>query len=748
MKNKCLIFLLFILAVLAIAGCNSSSDTDGTTDTPKQPTYKPLCVEHIWSEKYTEIPATCTSKGELIYTCTVCSEKKHEYTPKTDHTFSEEWESDGKYHFRRATCGCAFETTDKAEHIWSEGIETTPPTCANYSVISYTCTVCSYVTSDYGTILDHTYSDEWTIDGSWHYHAATCGCINEKSDYELHDWDEGQITTPATCAQTGIRTRTCTVCSATKTETVSKTDNHDWNKSGILTEPTCTKRGYTTYSCTLCSATLKDDYTNTVDHSYEDTVTAPTCQAKGYTTHTCSMCGKYYKDTYKEIIDHSYSSYVYKPTCQSGGYTFHGCTMCDDYYKDNYTAKLPHSYKSVVTTPTCTTKGYTTYTCSSCKESYKGDYTEPTDHDYTVSITPATCAEYAKLLYTCVDCGHSYSSIGATKPPHTYNDVITAPTCTKRGYTTHTCTACGDTYTDSYTDIISHNYVNIICTGCGKHEYSIGLYYTLSDDKSYYIVSGIGNCEDTALMIPNVHEGIPVREIAPSAFEGNTKIVSVLFMPGETSQSIGTRAFADCSNLKDITFNNVTDIDSYAFSGCAITSLKLTDDQKIIESFAFSNCSQLTSVRIGKQILSIGTGPFSSCPALNDITVESSCDNYYASGNCLIEINTKKVIAGCYNSVIPTDTGVTGIASYAFYGCSTMTELTIPENITFIGIYAFRKCEALKSVVFVSVYNWYKTENPNEAYEKTGGTSLGIGNNAWNARYLTMYEYEYYWYRT
>ena len=52
---------------------------------------------------------------------------------------------------------------------------------------------------------------------------------------------------------------------------------------------------------------------------------------------------------------------------------------------------------------------------------------------------------------------------------HSFVTEVTEPTCIKQGYTTYTCTLCGFTYDDSYTDRISHNCVDGICTGCG-HE--------------------------------------------------------------------------------------------------------------------------------------------------------------------------------------------------------------------------------------------------------------------------------------
>ena len=66
----------------------------------------------------------------------------------------------------------------------------------------------------------HTYSDAWSKDADYHWHAATCEHATEVKDKAAHEWDLGEITTPATEESDGVKTFTCTVCGATKTEAV------------------------------------------------------------------------------------------------------------------------------------------------------------------------------------------------------------------------------------------------------------------------------------------------------------------------------------------------------------------------------------------------------------------------------------------------------------------------------------------------------------------------------------------------
>ena len=57
---------------------------------------------------------------------------------------------------------------------------------------------------------------------------------------------------------------------------------------------------------------------------------------------------------------------------------------------------------------------------------------------------------------------------------------------------------------------------------------------------------------------------------------------------------------------------------------------------------------------------------------------------------------------GCNASVIPNDGSVTSIGDYAFYGCSGLTSVTIPDSVTSIGDSAFSGCSGLTSVTIGS----------------------------------------------
>ena len=117
-----------------------------------------------------------------------------------------------------------------------------------------------------------------------------------------------------------------------------------------------------------------------------------------------------------------------------------------------------------------------------------------------------------------------------------------------------------------------------------------------------------------------------------------------------------------------------------------------------IGDYAFRDCSGLTEITIPDSVTSIGSSAFRDCSGLESITVEDGNPVYHSAGNCLIETESKTLIAGCQYSVIPTDGSVTSIGERTFYNCSGLTEITIPDSVTSIGRSAFSGCSGLTSI--------------------------------------------------
>ncbi len=114
-----------------------------------------------------------------------------------------------------------------------------------------------------------------------------------------------------------------------------------------------------------------------------------------------------------------------------------------------------------------------------------------------------------------------------------------------------------------------------------------------------------------------------------------------------------------------------------------------------IERNAFSNCFDLTSITLPDSVTVIDEGAFAGCTGLTSITVDEKNPVYYSAGNCIIETESKRLIVGCKNSIIPNDVK---IIAYAFNNCTSLTSITIPESVTAIVSHAFAGCTGLTSI--------------------------------------------------
>ena len=323
----------------------------------------------------------------------------------------------------------------------------------------------------------------------------TCGCTS-------HTYGSAVITKQPTCTSEGTKTKTCTQCGATVTETIAKL-SHSYTTTVVA--PTCTADGYTLHKCSVCGTSYKDNTTKATGHSYgnsvvtkqptctaestaiktctkcnatvtetiaktshkyADTVVAPTCTADGYTLHKCSVCGTSYKDSTTKATGHSYGNSVVtkQPTCTAEGTAIKTCTKCNATVTETI-AKTSHKYADTVVAPTCTADGYTLHKCSVCGTSYKDSTTKATGHSYGNSVVTKqpTCTSEGTATKTCIKCNATVTE-SIAKTSHKYADTVVAPTCTADGYTLHKCSVCGTSYKDSTTKATGHSYGNSVVT--------------------------------------------------------------------------------------------------------------------------------------------------------------------------------------------------------------------------------------------------------------------------------------------
>ena len=235
-----------------------------------------------------------------------------------------------------------------------------------------------------------------------------------------------------------------------------------------------------------------------------------------------------------------------------------------------------------------------------------------------------------------------------------------------------------------------------------SNQIKYGESYVLDNLKLRYDFEGwsVYECKAgmTEIIIPDTVNGFPVYKIDNDVFR-NYQILERIELP-DTLQTIGNTAFAGCTSLKEIVFpESLKSIGEHALSDCfELKTVNIPDGVTYIGHGAFFNCIRLTSVSISSSVINIGEGFVSYCGILEELTVDPDNPVYYSSGNCIIEKESKTIVAGCNQSTIPDDGSVKTIGDNAFAGSNSITNVIIPEGVERIGMYAFTDCKNLRSI--------------------------------------------------
>lgn len=237
----------------------------------------------------------------------------------------------------------------------------------------------------------------WTFDADGKWQGYT---VSGKGACLHTGYGTTENTVPATCGEAGRVDTICSNCGEViSTKEIPATGEHTWDNGTVTTEPTENEPGVRTFTCAVCGATRTETIPATGAHDYQFTRTvAPTCTADGYDLYTCSGCGATEKRNSKPALGHKWDSgkVTTEPTETAPGVRTYTCTVCGEVKTEVIPATGAHTHKwdagKVTTAPTATTPGVRTYTCTICGQT-KEEVIPPTGSS-TVCPGGPSCPSY------------------------------------------------------------------------------------------------------------------------------------------------------------------------------------------------------------------------------------------------------------------------------------------------------------------------------------------------------------------
>ena len=352
---------------------------------------------------------------------------------------------------------------------------------------------------------------------------------------------------------------------------------------------------------------------------------------------------------------HAFVDFAVEPTCTTSGYVLLKCA-CGEKRVDKEIPATGHDYETEITAPTCTAQGYTTYTCTKCGDSNIGDYVDEIGHDYEwMTTVEPTETEGGVETGVCKVCGDTIIEfIPALSHEHNYIITVIEPTCTTDGYVLHQCN-CGDEKITDESPATGHDYeTEITAPTCTAQGYTT---YTCTKCGDSYI----GNY--TALAEHILSGSVEENRIEPTCVK-NGSYDSVYY--------------------------------------CSVCGEEISRRTKVIPATGVHNyvsgvCSVCGAEEENVELIS---DEYFTFTLLDD-------DTYEITAKDKNDIPEKVIIPSVYNGK-----PVTSIGNVAFYGCSGLTSVTIPDSVTGIGYYAFYGCNNLQYNEYDNGYYLGNSNNP------------------------------------
>lgn len=728
-------------------GC-SHSYKDDLTD-PTEHTYdkwKPIegSIEHsreclVCGDRQTaycqyefsqKIEPTCTEQGYTLLVCEECGgEAKEDITEILPHDFGG-WsyfgEENGK-HVHKRTCNraeCGY--TESGECTDSDPV-VTEPNCSRGGYTTYTCDECNGTyTANPTDRGDHQWGP-WKVGyGSPRHHTRTCTVCKLDNSQLCHMVTE---ITEADCEHDGQTVVKCSECDRTPVVTVHQKLGHDFPKEYTHNE------GTDTHSRTCRRENCGQTETNPCE--LVTTKTPYTCTANETITESCLYCSNSKTSEGEPSKGHTWGRWLHREGTENH---YHECSVCKQQVEESC------NYSETIVPADCTTMGHTLKKCDECQNEIKVyDGSSAFGHEWQSEweITDGTHKN------TCLRCGEEFDG------PHDYSETNICALCGHDGLEYK----LNDSGT--YYIVLSDNNVQaakkiIIPETYGENNYPVkeiasgmtsanGKLNGFINNKNLeevelpenlevirsYAFSNCGNLVKVTVRHEEDNEYSPsLQLIEDNAFSNCKKLRSAANLP-ETLKIIGESAFRYCNALTEITIPmGVEVIGGYAFADTAFVKNKshwtgnalyinkhllavenvgaefeIAEGTVTVGAGVFKNASSLKRLTMHAGIKTVDGDAFLGC-ALESVTFNGTLAQWLAinfineHANPVKSAQTFNITNAESGIVIPD--GTTSIPDGTFRDNTEVTEVEIPESVTYIGANAFAGCTNLQTITVKS----------------------------------------------
>lgn len=295
-----------------------------------------------------------------------------------------------------------------------------------------------------------------------------CGHVEKDEVLTRKGHDYKQTTVAATCTQAGSFEKVCTRSDCGhKVTGVIPALRHDMQKDDTQTvEASCTAAGKTVYVCSHegCEYTIESAIAQ-LSHNYEvATVKAADCSNKGYTEKKCSLCGDIIYTDETLPLGHTYEVSEWNWTSDHLSAELTLVCANDASHVKTLSAVVTQKKENA----SCMGSGTVTNTATASfnQITYTDTYTQTTA---AIGHKPGADWQYDgnNHYHICSVCSEPVNSAN-----HTWNDGIVTkePTCNAVGSATYQCVVCQYEKEKTIPATKEHNYVNGVCSTCGKVE--------------------------------------------------------------------------------------------------------------------------------------------------------------------------------------------------------------------------------------------------------------------------------------